>query len=120
MARKYYNKLIRDKVPEQIERSGGEYEVRTLSPKEFRNELYRKLGEEAQEVITASVGSSRTALLEELADLEAVLTEIRSLEQVSDEEIRYVLARNVERKGGFAQRLYLIWSSYGNNDAGKK
>ena len=120
MFRIYYNKLIRDNVPERIELSGGEYEVRTLSPKEFRNELYRKLGEEAQEVITASAGSFRTALLDELADLEAVLAEIRDLEHISDEEMRLTRVQNLKRKGGFAQRLYLIWSSYGNNDAGKK
>ena len=111
MFRIYYNKLIRDNVPERIELSGGEYEVRTLSPEEFKTALYQKLQEEAQEVITASAGSSRTALLDELADLEAVLTEIRSLEQVSDEEMRSALVRNLERKGGFSKRLYLEWSS---------
>ena len=111
MSKVYYNKLIRDKVPEQIERSGGEYEVRTLNPEEFRTALYQKLQEEAQEVVTASAGSSRTALLDELADLETILTEIRSLEKVADEEMRSALARNLERKGGFAKRLYLEWSS---------
>ena len=83
MSKVYYHKLIRDNVPERIEQSGGEYEARTLSSEEFRTALYQKLQEEAQEVITASTGLSRTALLDELVDLEAVLTEIRSLEQIS-------------------------------------
>lgn len=46
----YHQKLIRDKIPQVIEASGGEYETRVLSDGEFQKELMKKLVEEAEEL----------------------------------------------------------------------
>ena len=47
MKKIYYNKLIRDKIPEKIKKSGGDFKARKLKPKEFEKELIKKAGEEA-------------------------------------------------------------------------
>ena len=59
-----YNKLIRDRIPEMITRSGKTFSVATLSPAEFARALAEKLVEEAKEACSAD----RDQLLDELAD----------------------------------------------------
>lgn len=44
-----YNKLIRDKIPEIIHKTGNEFTTRILSDEECRFELRNKLGEELTE-----------------------------------------------------------------------
>jgi len=48
--KKIYNKLVRDKIPEIIERNGDECYTRILNAVEYKNELLNKIVEEAEEV----------------------------------------------------------------------
>ena len=64
--RKEYNKLVRDNIPEIIQKDGKKASFRTLtSDEEYKKALEDKLLEECQEVISAS-GKDR---LVEMADL---------------------------------------------------
>ena len=43
--RQDYNKLVRDQIPEIIEKSGYQYEVTTLPESEYHQDLRQKLVE---------------------------------------------------------------------------
>ncbi|PIV83738.1 MAG: hypothetical protein COW51_03305 [Candidatus Moranbacteria bacterium CG17_big_fil_post_rev_8_21_14_2_50_44_12] len=47
MKKIFYQKLIRDKIPEKMTRVGAAFEIRHLGKKEFEKELLKKVGEEA-------------------------------------------------------------------------
>ena len=50
----FYNKLIRDRIPEIIKNDNKLCEVRILDNTEFSREVYRKLVEEMAELSNAS------------------------------------------------------------------
>lgn len=107
--RVYYNKLIRDNIPEKIANLHEECEVREITDEqEFEQELLKKVVEEAQGVAKAS---SRGELLGELADLYAVLQELKSFHTIGEQEFAVIRTKNLEKKGGFTRRLFLHWSS---------
>jgi predicted house-cleaning noncanonical NTP pyrophosphatase (MazG superfamily) len=101
--------LIRDKIPEKIRRDrGAEFETRTLKQKEFERELVQKVVEEAGGLVNAR---SRKELVGELADILVVIGEIIKVKKIDKAELDEVVAENVERKGGFHKRIFLVWSS---------
>lgn len=108
MKRAYYNKLIRDAVPQKIERHGEQYEVREIQRnEEFENELRKKLIEEAYEL---SAAPSRERFLAEYADLMVVLDALTAHMEFSEADIRTAIEENVAKKGLFKKRLFLNWS----------
>ncbi|MFA6050442.1 MAG: nucleoside triphosphate pyrophosphohydrolase [Candidatus Paceibacterota bacterium] len=111
MKRVYYNKLIRDNIPEKIVKGGGEFEVRELKDEEYQQELLKKIAEEA-----GGLSRSRTKedFLDELADLYAVIEALKKLEGITEEEVVKAIEDNRLRKGGFDKKLFLHWSSDNN------
>jgi predicted house-cleaning noncanonical NTP pyrophosphatase (MazG superfamily) len=63
---KRYNKLVRDKVPEIIKKSGKTCKTRQLSDREYRHCLNEKLREEVDEFL-------ESPCIEEIADIIEVL-----------------------------------------------
>lgn len=109
MNRVFYNKLIRDKIPQKILNSRGKYKIRAISDdQEFEQELLKKVFEEA-----SAVSRSRTKedLVDELADLMAVIRALQKHGKISDKELKKAISRNFAQKGGFSKRLFLHWSS---------
>jgi predicted house-cleaning noncanonical NTP pyrophosphatase (MazG superfamily) len=93
-----YNKLVRDKIPEILDKKGVAYEKRIASDSEYKSELIKKLHEEALEF--AEVGSP-----EELADILEVIEALKKLsEYKSVEQIRI---NKKEERGGFEERIIL-------------
>jgi len=77
MKKIYYNKLIRDKIPERIKESGGDFKIRKLRAKEFKKELMKKVAEEATGLLTARTKKELISELADILDLElqnAILT----------------------------------------------
>ena len=74
MKKTYYNKLIRDNIPEVITKSGGKYKTRVLLKKEFVKELKKKLVEESKELLMAPKGE----LVNELSDVLEIIKSIAS------------------------------------------
>jgi len=108
MKRIYYNKLIRDKIPEKIKRNGGDYEIKKLSQRLFEAELLKKVGEEASGLMSSK---TKDELASELADVIAVIEEIKRLKRITSKQILKALNENFDKKGGFNKRLFLVWSS---------
>ncbi len=104
----YYNKLVRDNIPQVIKKSGGDFKIKKLSKKEFEKELIRKVGEEASGLVSAR---DKQGLVSELADVLDVIEEIKRFKGITGQEIKKSQKSAYSRKGGFDKRLYLFWAS---------
>jgi predicted house-cleaning noncanonical NTP pyrophosphatase (MazG superfamily) len=112
MAKVFYNKLVRDRIKEKIEGNGEACEVRKIDdPEEFQQELLKKVAEEASALAKTR---SREDFLDEYADLMVVLDTLTAELELSEAEVSLALKENLERKGGYQERHFLLWS----DDAG--
>ncbi|ASN81370.1 nucleoside triphosphate pyrophosphohydrolase [Deinococcus ficus] len=98
-----YNKLVRDRIPEIIERSGQSCTTEVLDADAYLQALLEKLGEEAAEVQAASPEERAS----ELADVLEVLDAIMQATGLSEETVRGVQQEKRATRGGFQQRLFL-------------
>ena len=97
-----YNKLVRDKIPANIDSmEGRKANWRVMEDEEYIKELNKKLLEEAHEFIEENA-------VEELADIMEVIQSIMRAKNISYEELKKVQALKREQKGGFYNRVYLI------------
>ena len=100
-----FNKLVRDKVPSNIE-NGGEVVTKTrLSGEMFLRFLREKLIEESFEVLEAI---DQDSIIGELADLSEVVDAILSELGVNHEELRKRQEAKREKAGGFKNGLVLL------------
>ena len=96
-----YNKAIRDKIPEIIEKTGHSCNVKTLSDMEFLLEIEKKLSEEVNEY-------QNDHSPEELADILEVIYRIAQLRGVTREDLENIRIRKVQERGAFQKNLFLI------------
>jgi predicted house-cleaning noncanonical NTP pyrophosphatase (MazG superfamily) len=96
-----YNKVIRDNIPEIIEKSGMKYEIKELNNDQYLEGLKEKLEEELKEF-------KEEEDIEELADILEVIYAIARLKGVSREQLEEIRKKKEETNGGFNQNLYLI------------
>lgn len=97
-----YNKLVRDKIPEEInKKSDRKANYRILDDNEYLKELDKKLFEEAHEFVEKHS-------TQELADLMEVIGAIMKVNNISLDDVE--VARNIknEKKGKFENKIYLI------------
>jgi len=100
---KRYGKLVRDRIPEIIERAGKSASWRELSADEFRLALRAKLLEEAKELVDAA----DDALLSELADLSEVIDAILRAYNLTRNALEATRQRKNDERGAFTRRLFL-------------
>ncbi|MDN7245189.1 nucleoside triphosphate pyrophosphohydrolase [Planococcus shenhongbingii] len=100
-----YNKLVRDAIPEVIEKTGKEFSIRTLGEDEYKIELKKKLGEELTEYEEAKTNEEA---VEELADILELLHAATKIHGSSFEELEKVRKAKAEKRGGFEKRIFLI------------
>ena len=96
-----YNKLVRDKIPEIIERNGGKAQLRLLSDEEYIACLEAKLDEEVGEY-------HRDKTLEELADILEVVFALAATAGCSMEQLMEIYRRKNDARGGFTKRCFLV------------
>ncbi len=99
-----FNKLVRDNIPDIIANNGEESITRILEDDEYKVELYKKLLEEANEVIS-SKDSDET--LEELADVLEILRSIAKLNGKTLDDILKIANQKELKRGGFEKRIFL-------------
>ena len=95
-----HNKLVRDRIPEIIEKSGKTAYRRILNNEEYIEELDRKLNEECAEY-------QADKSIEELADMLEVMYAIAQARGYSIEELEQIRAEKAEKRGGFIDKIYL-------------
>ncbi len=104
----YYNKLCRDNVPEIIRGKGFECDVHEMDHDEYREQIVRKVLEEARGVANHL---GRESLMNELADLQITIEAVKKEFGISQADMEKAVANSIEEKGGFEERLFLLWSS---------
>ncbi|GGI10914.1 nucleoside triphosphate pyrophosphohydrolase [Gottfriedia solisilvae] len=100
---KYYNKLVRDKIPLIIEKTGDTFETEILGLKEYEGKLYEKLKEELEEFYSATGDE----VVGEIADVLEVFYTIAETKGITIEEIEKVRIQKQEERGGFKERILL-------------
>ncbi len=97
---KQYDKLVRDRIPEIIEKDGRTCKTIVLSDEECLEYLNKKLLEETNEYLESKQ-------VEELADLEEVLRAILKLRGVNYEDFEKIRNDKAEKRGAFDKKLLL-------------
>ena len=101
---KTYNKLVRDRIPEIIQKEGNTADIIILSEESFKQAIKEKLIEEATEVCNAQ---NRDDILSELADLQEVMDTIKQIYNINTLEVNTIQAVKALQRGKFEKRLYL-------------
>ena len=99
-----YNKAIRDKIPEIIQKDGYSCSVKPLPDEQFLEHLEKKISEEVAEY-------QNDKNPEELADILEVIYRIAQLKGVSKEKLEKIRIKKSEERGGFDKNLFLIDTS---------
>lgn len=97
---KIYNKLVRDRIPEIIEKDGKTCICETLSQEQYIAMLDAKLNEELAEY-------QESKSLEELADLLEVMGAVVKARGYTWEQLTAIRKKKLEDRGGFEKRILL-------------
>lgn len=100
MSKKTYNKLVRDLIPEVIERSGKVSKTHIASSEEYLRALSVKLREEVDEFI-------ENPCEEEIADILEVIEALVKANGFNMETVLEVKKDKVADRGAFDKRLIL-------------
>lgn len=100
-----YNKLVRDRIPEIIERDGKKFTTRILDNKEYIEELRKKSIEELDEYMNAT---NDEEALEELADVLEIIHALSKHHGASIDKVEEIRKQKAEKRGGFDEKIFLI------------
>jgi predicted house-cleaning noncanonical NTP pyrophosphatase (MazG superfamily) len=103
--KKYYNKLVRDRIPEIIDNAGNTCETTRFNPEDYRQALKQKILEEAREIADAPPEE----LLTEIADLYEAIDALLAAHGRSREEAIALQERRRRERGGFEEQIQLVW-----------
>lgn len=93
-----YKKLVRDRIPEILDKKGVPYEKRLASNEEYKTELIKKLEEEIVEF-------KEEGSIEELADILEVVDALKKLPDYAN--VLDVQKQKRDERGGFDERIIL-------------
>lgn len=109
-----HNKLVRDKIPAEIDARGATCTFKKLDDEWFfLQALINKIVEEAIEVrseVQRSMVRTDAHVLEELADLQSVLDCLLHTLGYSSRQLNDELCRKMREKGRFTERIFLMES----------
>ena len=103
MRRFKFSKLVRDKIVQSIIDAGNIPHWRTLTKNDYVQELKKKMGEEAKEILSAQGDD----LVKELADMEEIIENLLNVLKVSKEQLSEVQKMRNEKDGSFKNRQYV-------------
>ena len=100
-----FNKLIRDRIPEMLEKAGTKFHVEVLNHDRYIMELKKKLSEE---IIEYQEAADDETALEELADLLEVIHALAPIHGSTVEEVEQIRISKLEVEGGYDEKIYLF------------
>ena len=95
-----YHKLVRDRIPDIIEKDGKQCVCSVLSEEDYILLLDQKLDEELKEY-------QESKSMEELADLLEVIRAVARARGSSIKEVEQIRVQKAEKRGGFDKRILL-------------
>ena len=95
-----YDKLVRDRLPEIIEKKGSTPVTHIADDEEYWQRLKEKLKEEVNEFLEESNE-------EELVDILEVIYAIREFKKISKKKLELLRKEKAKRRGGFKNRIIL-------------
>ncbi len=95
-----YNKLVRDRILEVIEKTGKKSEFHIANEKEYKDLLIKKLSEEVEEFI-------ENPCAEEIADILEVVDSLINILGYSKEEVLKIKEEKKDSRGGFEKAIIL-------------
>jgi len=95
-----YNKLVRDGIPEYIQRKGGMPIFYVADEKEYWERLKEKLGEEVSEF-------AKSEKMEEIADVFEVLEAVCDYKKFDMADVRSVKNEKAAERGKFKNKIIL-------------
>ena len=98
------NKLVRDRIPNIIARSGKHVTYHALSEEELKVELRRKAIEEATELANAE---TEAEIIEEIADLRTILDAVIALYDIKSDDVFNLRNEKLMKKGDFSEGYWL-------------
>ena len=100
---KYYNKLIRDKIPEIMRNAGKEFKLRLATDDEYDLLLKKKLIEECYEYY-------KSGEAEELADIIEVIIAILTNNNMTYNELEIIRLNKMWERGSFTKKIVLEYA----------
>ncbi|TAA73392.1 nucleoside triphosphate pyrophosphohydrolase [Planococcus salinarum] len=100
-----YNKLVRDNIPQVIEKTNKQFSTRILSKEEYMIEVKKKMNEELEEYQQAATNEEA---VEELADMLELIHAAVKIHGATIEQLEEVRRAKAEKRGGFEKRIFLI------------
>jgi len=97
---RYHGKLVRDKIPEIIERNGDVPQKHIASEPEYKQALQAKLIEKVDEYLKSEEP-------EELADILEVIHSLTALHKVNREQLQLLQKEKRDERGGFSEGVIL-------------
>lgn len=101
---KKYNKLVRDKIPDIIKSEGLDPDFVRLKKVEYKDSLIAKLKEEVDELYKSN---SKKERVEELSDIQEVLTAIYKVFGIECSEVTKLAREKRKKKGSFEKQIFL-------------
>jgi predicted house-cleaning noncanonical NTP pyrophosphatase (MazG superfamily) len=95
-----YDKLVRDKIPENLQKIGKKVKFHKAGEQEYWEKLKTKLKEEADEFY-------KDSNKEEFADILEVMNAIKNYKGFDEKEIEDIRKKKAEEKGAFIDKIIL-------------
>ncbi len=101
---KIYNKLVRDRIPEVIEKTGKKYRTHIARELEYKEELFKKVYEELEEF-------KENPCAEEMADIFEVLEGLINAYNIEMNDVFDIKEEKARDRGAFEEMLILekVW-----------
>lgn len=100
-----YSKLIRDNIPDLLDKNNLSYQVKILNHDQYKQGLKWKLIEEAGEVFATD---NKEDLIEEIADVYEVIEAILEANNITSDDVNLVKEKKAKLKGKFRKKLQLL------------
>lgn len=101
---KIHNKLVRDKIPEVIERTGKKFSTHIAGELEYKEELFKKVYEELEEF-------KENPCAEEMADIFEVLEGLVKAYNIEMNDVFDIKEEKARERGAFDEKIILerVW-----------